>query len=127
MVVLQFIHPIPLDPPVGSGRDLLSTNAPPAEIATILRGACYDCHSDQTRWPWYNRVAPVSWWLADHVNDGRKRLNFSDWPHDDPKKAAKKWSNSSDEVSSGEMPLKSYTWMHSAARLSAAQREQFSK
>ena len=92
----------------------------------MLRGACYDCHSDETKWPWYNRVAPVSWWLADHVNDGRKELNFSDWPQD-PKRAARKWTAISDEVSSGSMPLRSYTWMHAGARLAAGEREQFAK
>src|SRR5262245_17833149 len=93
----------------------------------MLQGACYDCHSDKTEWPWYNHIAPVSWWLADHVNDGRKRLNFSAWPHDDPSKAARKWSHVSDEVSGGTMPLSSYTWMHSAARLTAEERERFAK
>ena|ERR1041385_667860 len=125
MVVLQFIHPVALSPPAASGRDLLSTNPPPENITGMLRGACYDCHSDETKWPWYNRVAPVSWWLASHVNDARRRLNFSAWPHDDPQRAARKWSNVSDEISSGSMPLRSYTWMHSAARLTAEQRAEF--
>jgi Haem-binding domain len=125
-VALQFI-PAHLDPPIASGRDLLSTNAPPPEISQMIQGACYDCHSDQTQWPWYNRVAPVSWWIGSHVNSGRKRLNFSAWPHDDPSKAARKLSHISDEVSAGSMPLPSYTWMHPAARLTAAQREQLSK
>ena len=113
--------PNPAAPP---GRDILATNPPPAEIAGILRAACYDCHSDETQLPWYGHVAPVSWWLAGHINDARKRLNFSDWPREDPQRAAKKLNRVNEEVSSGDMPLRSYTWMHPAARLSDAQRRQ---
>jgi hypothetical protein len=126
-VLLQFTNPRRTNPAVAPGRDLLATNPPPVEIAALLRGACYDCHSDETRWPWYSRVAPVSWWLADHVNEGRRHLNFSRWPHDDTRSAARKWNHVYREVRSGEMPLRSYTWAHPAARLSAAQREELSQ
>jgi hypothetical protein len=111
-------------PSAAPGRDLLSTNSPPPEIATMLRGACYDCHSYQTRLPWYGYVAPVSWWLDGHINDARQRLNFSEWPHDDPQKAAKRWNHISDSVRGGDMPLPSYTWIHKAARLTPEQRKQ---
>jgi hypothetical protein len=106
------------------GHDLNSTNAPPPEIAGMLRGACYDCHSYETHWPWYGYVAPVSWWLDSHVNDARGALNFSEWPHGDPQKEGKKWSRVSDAVSDGSMPLPSYARMHKAARLTDAQRQQ---
>jgi hypothetical protein len=122
-VVMQFITPVRLDSPKLSARDLLVTNAPPKEISTLLHRACYDCHSDETKWPWYGHVAPVSWWLISHVNDGRQRLNFSDWPHDDPERAAKKWSRVSEAVSSGDMPLASYARIHAAARLTKDERD----
>ena len=109
------------------GRGLLSTNPPPAEIVSMLRGACFDCHSTETRWPWYSHVAPMSWWLVDHVKEGRQRLNFSDWSHDDPRRAAKKWRLVADEVRSGDMPLHGYSWGHAEARLTAEQREQLAK
>ena len=111
-------------PPVVPGHDLNSSNPPPAEIAAMLRGACYDCHSYETHWPWYGYVAPVSWWLDSHVNDAREALNFSEWPHSDPQKAAKKWNRVSDAVSDGSMPLPSYTRMHKAARLTDEQRQE---
>ena len=112
-------------PSATPGHDLLSsTNSPPPEIATLLRGACYDCHSYETRWPWYGYVAPVSWWLDDHVNDARQRLNFSEWPQNDPQKAAKRWNHVSDTVRDGDMPLPSYAWIHKAARLTPEQRKQ---
>ena len=121
------INPSRTNPPRVAGHDLFATNAPPPEIAALIRGACYDCHSAETKWPWYSRVAPMSWWLADHVNEGRKHLNFSDWPHDDARRAARKWSRISEAVSSGSMPLPSYTWAHAEARFSAEQRDRFVK
>jgi hypothetical protein len=123
LAALQLTNPARTNPPVAPGRDLLATQAPPAEITSLLRAACYDCHSHETKWPWYSRIAPMSWLVVDHVNEGRKRINFSNWPHDDPQRAAKKWNRVSDEVRSGDMPLPSYTWIHPQAQLPAGQRE----
>jgi hypothetical protein len=120
---LQLTNPARTNPPVAPGRDLLAAQAPPAEIAALLRAACYDCHSDETKWPWYSRVAPMSWLVVGHVNEGRERLNFSNWPHDDPQRAAKKWNRVSEEVDSGDMPLPSYAWIHAPARLRVEQRQ----
>jgi heme-binding protein len=121
------INPSLKNPPIIAAETVLATNAPPGEIVTLLRNACYDCHSDETKWPWYSHVAPVSWWLVDHIKDGRKHLNFSHWPHDDPQRAARKWGRVADEVNEQSMPLASYTWMHPEARFTAAQREQLAK
>jgi hypothetical protein len=120
---LQLANPSLTNPPVVPGHDLLSTNPPPPEISGMLRSACYDCHSNETRWPWYSHVAPVSWWLKSHVVDARERLNFSEWPHDDAQRAGKKWSRVSDSVGNGEMPLPSYTKIHKDARLTDDQRK----
>ena len=122
--LLQLTNLARTTPAVVPGHDLLSTNAPPPEITAMLRSACYDCHSYETRWPWYGHVAPVSWWLDQHVHDGRDRLNFSEWPHDDSQKAAKKWNHISDSVREGDMPLPSYMRIHKAARLTDVQRKQ---
>lgn len=118
------INPPLTNPPVQPGSDLTASNPPPAEIVKILHGACYDCHSDETKWPWYSHVAPVSWWLVEHVNDGRKHLDFSKWPHDDPHRAGRNWGRISDSVSSGDMPFPNYDLMHPAAKLTDAQRDQ---
>ena len=122
--LLQFTNPSRTNPPVLPGHDLCATNPPPPKVAAMLRAACYDCHSHETEWPWYGRVAPVSWWLMDHIKDGRKRLNFSEWPHDNPKKARSRLKNIREEVESGEMPLRSYTWIHTNSRLSSSDREE---
>ena len=77
-VVLQFI-PAHLDPPIASGRDLLSTNAPPLEISQMIQGACYDCHSNLTKKWWATEIAPASWLAQSDVEGGRSALNFSEW------------------------------------------------
>ncbi len=121
-VALQFTNPPLHNPPVVPGHDLLASNAPPPEVAALLKNSCYDCHSSETKWPWYSRVAPMSWWLVQHVNDARERLNFSEWPHDSPSRARKKWRHIADAVDSNEMPLPSYVWVHRQSRLTEQQR-----
>ena len=85
--LLQFTNPPRTNPQVVS--DLMVTNPPPPQVAALLHTACYDCHSSETRWPWYSHIAPMSWQIAKDVNDGRDNLNFSDWPND-PMRAAKR-------------------------------------
>ncbi|HZM17560.1 MAG TPA: heme-binding domain-containing protein [Candidatus Krumholzibacteria bacterium] len=95
----------------------------PAEVAAILRGACYDCHSHETRWPWYSRVAPVAWIVARHVEHGRGDLNFSQWPRLDLEAQEHAFHDIEEQISHRKMPLRSYTWMHPEARLTEAQRQ----
>jgi hypothetical protein len=123
LLLIQFIQPARTAPAVAPGHDLrTSPQAPGPQAAAALQAACYDCHSSETKWPWYGHVAPVSWWLADHIKDARERLNFSDWPTDNPRLLKKKLHQISEDVTEGEMPLKSYTWMHPAARLTAEEK-----
>jgi len=105
----------------------MATNAPPPKIAAILRVSCYDCHSHETKWPWYSHVAPVSWLVASDVKEGRRHLNFSDWPVDDPERAAKRLENASEELGYKEMPPGQYKIMHPLARLTDAQRQQLTQ
>lgn len=83
-----------------------------AETQALARDACFDCHSNETVWPWYSYVAPVSWRIAGHVNEGRRRLNFSEWdqPNEDADEIIK-------AITSGEMPLRDYLLMHPNAQL----------
>lgn len=117
---LLAIQLVPVDrtnPPVRNDVD-----APPA-VAAVLRAACYDCHSRQTRWPWYARVAPVSWGIARHVREGRRELDFSDWPVIDFTAQDELLREIAKEVDKGAMPPSSYRWGHPESRLTAAQRE----
>ena len=119
--LLQFTNPARTNPPGKNSFPV--TNAPP-QVAVMLRASCYDCHSHETRWPWYSHIAPVSWLVVSDVNDGREHLNLSDWPVDDPARAAKKLENMSEKIGYGEMPLKKYTMIHADARLTDGQRKE---
>jgi hypothetical protein len=122
--LLQFANPPRTNPPVEPGHDLMATNPPPPQIAALLHSACYDCHSYETRWPWYSHIAPVSRLVAGDVARGRERLNFSDWPQALPERAAKRLERISEEVDDQDMPPAKYTLLHPEARLTAGQREQ---
>jgi hypothetical protein len=93
----------------------------PAAVLEVLRPACYDCHSNETRWPWYAAVAPMSWLVAHDVNEGREALNFSTWNAQPPAKQAKQRREIWEEVSEGEMPPVIYLPLHPEARLTDAQ------
>ena len=119
IIALVAIQLVPVDrtnPPV-------ETEVPAtAEVRSVLRRACYDCHSNETVWPWYSRVAPASWLVASDVHEGREELNFSTWNRYTAKQQAKKMKESWDEVAEGEMPPWMYLPLHPNARLSADDR-----
>jgi hypothetical protein len=96
----------------------------PVAVKRLLRRACYDCHSNETVWRWYGEVAPVSWLIHRDVNEGRRRLNFSEWADyaGDPDTASRKLDEISALVSSGEMAPRYYRILHPRARLTAAER-----
>lgn len=113
VVVMIQLYPVPrTNPPVES--DLV---APPA-VKAVLERSCYDCHSHQTVWPWYSRVAPVSWWVVSHVTKGRKDLNFSQWPTFDLGAQDHILREISKQVRNDLMPLPSYLRGHPEAVLS---------
>jgi hypothetical protein len=124
-VLLQLTNPQRTNPPVVS--DLMASDPPPPQVAAMLHAACYDCHSSETRWPWYSHIAPMSWLIASDVKEGRKNLNLSDWPNDNPTRATKRLENMSDEVGSGEMPLPKYAKIHADARLTESQRKELTE
>jgi hypothetical protein len=116
----QTIRPERSNPPVDASRtiELLMSVPPPA--GAVLERSCRDCHSNRTEWPWYSNVAPVSWFVIDHVNHGRSHLNFSEWSSYQPDRRRELALGICKEARAGRMPLPSYTWIHWSARLSAA-------
>jgi len=119
IVVFGLIQLVPAErrnPPVES--DIPTS----PDVKSVLRRACYDCHSNETVWPWYSRIAPVSWLIARDVHEGRKELNFSAWNRYSTKEHMKKLKESWEEVAEGEMPPWFYTAPHRDARLSAQDR-----
>ena len=124
IVGIQFIRIDTSTKEVDPQQDFLALTNAPEEIATIMHKACYDCHSNQTRYPWYSQIAPVSWWIKDHIDDGKGHLNFSVWGSYKEKRANHKLEECVEEVEKGEMPLNSYTWIHSDADLTDEEKEQ---
>lgn len=121
-VVMQFFRPEKNSTQGDHTLDFITETDPPGEVKTILEQSCYDCHSNNTVYPWYNNVAPISYWLADHIKDGKKHLNLSEWNSYDAKKKDHKLEEVEEMVSEGEMPLNEYTWTHEEARLTVSQR-----
>ncbi len=114
----QLIRPARTNPPIVASRTIeASVKVPPAADA-ILKRSCGDCHSNATRWPWYNNVAPVMWLVSRDVNDGRRHMNFSDWPSSNVKRSDHLLEHICHEVTTGDMPLWFYLPMHPNARLS---------
>ncbi|WP_299769818.1 heme-binding domain-containing protein [uncultured Dokdonia sp.] len=122
LVVMQFIRP---DKNQEGGYDsvqpFLAETKPIASVEATLKETCFDCHSNQTRYPWYAEVAPVSYWLEDHIKDGKKHLNFSEWSAYSVKRKDHKLEEVIEMVEDKEMPLDSYTWTHEEAQLSDVQ------
>ena len=116
LVVMQAV-------PYGRAHDNPSVVAEPAWDSPVTRElvvrACYDCHSNETVWPWYTNIAPVSWLTTRDVDEGRKKVNFSDWGNGQEEE-----DDLVESVQSGEMPPVYYGWMHSSARLTAAETQQ---
>ena len=102
-------------------KDFIQVENPPMEIANMIKNACYDSHSNETKYPWYSNVAPVSWWLDSHINEAREHLNFSTWASNGEKNEARE--ECAEEIAEGKMPMQSYTLMHSEARLSNTEKQ----
>jgi hypothetical protein len=120
-LVAQFFGPEKNEGDLTSIKTFIEETNPPADVKNILETTCYDCHSSKTNYPWYNNITPVNFWLADHVKDGKKHLNFSDWATYSLKKKEHKMDELYEEVEEKKMPLDSYTWTHGDANLTQDQ------
>ncbi|MBK7704692.1 MAG: heme-binding domain-containing protein [Acidobacteria bacterium] len=120
-VAIQFVRPDFTNPPVVASESIESGTQIPDEVARILSTSCKDCHSNDTAYPWYSRIQPAAWFLADHITEGRRELNFSKWNTFEPRRKRKKLDEICNQVKSAEMPLPSYLWIHRDAALSESQ------
>lgn len=107
--------------------DLLVQQTAPPEVKRLLAVGCYDCHSDHTRYPWYAEIQPLGWWLAQHVRDGKRELNLSDFGDLTGKRQAAKLEAMMDVIERRAMPLKSYTLTHRDAVFTDAQIKELTK
>ena len=126
-IIIQFIKPDKNQSDAVTPNDIFANFQSENSTKQLIRTACYDCHSNNTVYPWYAEIQPLAWWLADHVKEGKSELNFSEFATYKPKKADHKLEEVVEMLKEGEMPLKSYTLIHNDAKLSSVQREELSK
>lgn len=124
LVIIQFFRIDKTNPKVVIENDFIFQTNPPEQIQTILKTSCYDCHSNESKYPWYTDIAPVSWWVKHHINEAREELNFSDWTSYPLKKQKHKLEEVYEEVDEGEMPLLSYLIVHKEAKLTTEQKNE---
>ena len=120
-LLAQFFGPDRNEGDLSSIDGFIEDTNPPDDIHQVLKQACFDCHSDVTRYPWYNRITPVNYWMADHVRHGKEEFNVSEWNSYSDKRKDHKLEELIEEVKDRHMPLDSYTWTHADARLSDEQ------
>jgi len=125
IVIIQFIPNRKPEVILSNENDLIYNNKLPESVENILRTSCYDCHSNESKYPWYSYIAPVSWLVVRDIKVGREELNFSEWESQSKMDKAKNIDKIIDEVSEGNMPMPIYTLMHSEAKLSEDARQQF--
>ncbi len=118
-VVIQFIRPARNKDDTVSGTGISSVIPVPDSVVVILNKACYDCHSNNTRYPWYANIQPVGWFLSNHIKDGKGDLNFSEFAGYTKRRQLNKLGQISEIISKDEMPLKSYKMMHKEAQLNS--------
>lgn len=120
-LLIQFVRIDYTNPPVEPEKTMEAAINVPADIQQIMARSCNDCHSNKTVYPWYTQIAPVSWWLKNHINEGRRELNTSEFATYAPKKKDRKLEEICGQVRSGEMPLPSYLIMHGDAKLAPSE------
>lgn len=118
VLAIQFIRPERTNPPFDPAATFEAVAKPEPQLAAIVRRACQDCHSHNTAWPWYSLIAPVSWLVADDVEQGRAHLNFSQWSFLSPEMSKIRMKEACREVRTKGMPPWQYRFMHPEARLS---------
>ena len=121
-VVIQFFRPAKNKSEGISAHDITTKYTIPQDVQATLKTSCYDCHSNNTSYPWYNNIQPVAWWMAGHINDGKNDLNFSEFTSYKIGRQYKKLEQINDLVKKDEMPIGSYTFIHKNAILNEQQK-----
>ena len=123
IVIIQFIDSrLPQTAPPGP-KELSVTEKMPSDVKELMSKACYDCHSMESRFPWYSHVAPVKWLVKSDILGGRRHVNFSDWGDYQDKQKVKKLDDIHEEVEKHDMPPSNYLLMHKEARLTDTDRQ----
>ncbi|HZM12657.1 MAG TPA: heme-binding domain-containing protein [Bacteroidales bacterium] len=118
-VAIQFFRPDRNIARQASSSDISGVFSMPDSVKVILQNACYDCHSDNTRYPWYVNIQPAGWWMAGHISDAKGDLNFSEFGGYEQRRQISKLEGVAAVIEEDIMPLRSYKMMHKSARLSS--------
>jgi hypothetical protein len=122
LIIIQFFHP-KKNKMEGEQAHYIGMNyTVPDNVRVILAKACNDCHSNNTRYPWYSKLQPVDWWMNDHVKEGKKHLNLDEYTNGNLRSQYHKLEEIAEQVRQGEMPINSYTWIHKDAILTEAEK-----
>ena len=124
LLAIQLFRPEQNKSDAAEINDIAAIYPVPSQTGKLLRTACYDCHSNHTNYPWYAKIQPVAWWLNDHIVEGKRELNFSEFGTYSLKKQAHKLDEVAELVANGEMPLSSYTIIHGDAKLTDHQKQE---
>ncbi len=117
--IMQLLQPTKNVSDSVSENDISKAYAMPVNVQDVLTKKCYDCHSNNTHYPWYIHIQPIGWWMASHIKDAKDELNFSEFKTYSKKRAADKLEKMLEEIKDGEMPLKSYVWLHANASVTS--------
>ncbi len=123
LIVMQFFQPARNQSDKVPATHIERMFAVPQNVKAILVQSCYDCHSNNTRYPWYSRIQPGAWYMAEHIKNGKEELNFSDFGEYSARRQRNKFRAMAGQVKDGEMPLSSYTLIHRNAVLSNDDRQ----
>jgi hypothetical protein len=121
LVLIQFVRPARNTGPFATATDITHYVHVPDTVMHILQASCYDCHSNNTVYPWYTNINPVGFWMRSHINDGKWSINFSDLSKFDKRKLDHRLKDIAEQVENREMPLWSYTLIHTYAKLDSGQ------
>ena len=127
VAIVLVIQVIPVERNVSTvpaGQSFEKTEKVPANVAAILKVSCYDCHSNNTRYPWYSELQPGAWFMARHIKKGKEELNFDEFNNYSKRRKKAKIKSIISQIEKDEMPLKSYRMMHGNARLSADEKKE---
>ncbi len=122
LVIMQFFRIDKSNPTSNPAKDMFVVEQVPQEVQSIIKTSCFDCHSNNVRYPWYTNVAPASWWVKSHINEAREELNFSEWGTYPIKRKLHKLEEIEEMVDEDEMPLPSYLLAHNDAKLTKEQK-----
>lgn len=123
LIAIQFIRPARNKTGQESPADITKVYSVPAKVHLALQSACYDCHSNNTEYPWYANIQPLAWWLANHIKHGKKELNFNEFGTYSDRRQLSKLKGIAHSIEDGTMPLRSYRFIHKSANLSEKEKE----